>query len=524
MKFIKILLSLSIFSFLLSTAALAKDYTRYVDADLKDVYSASQTPDCQNYDPSKATCSGGSQSAFSTSADVNSFIKSLQSGDTAKIYFQRGDTWVMNKADDYIQIRTSGVKVTLDAFGNGNPPVFDGLYNGGNYDADSRFLVNLVAQGQTIKNLTFKNSYSHAVMVSSGTDHLISNCRFVGIGSAAVSISSDTGGILQYNYTNDTQKRWRVGADGTGTLGGWPQAFNMNVGSSSKWTIQYNYVSNAYGEGIGVGSSIVQYNVVTNFRTVGVYMGGRGPGIARYNLVIGTQNPTYSRQFTNNRYWSGSGIVINHENNSKDVDDDQVYGNIVINCLYGVRFKNAGSSDDALTIENVKVHDNMFIDNLVNVTRENIDKYKNLIFKDNWIIAYDGDSSNQVSTFGTTPNSTCTIGPNYWNVAPKGGYLFESGFDSVFDPNLAKRSGWYLVSGLESFEMSDLVPTTPIRSTSTSLSAIVTTSSSSYSFIDVGSGYQTIPDLKNFSGLGQSDGADGNVDSVSPPVLKIVNK
>jgi Right handed beta helix region len=522
MKAFKVILSVIFCTLLASTAVEAQQYVRYVDANLHDAHLNSATSDCQNYDPSSGSCSGGSAAAFATTADVNKFINSLQSGDTAKIHFQRGDTWVINNSEDVILMVKNGVKVTLDAFGSGAAPIFDGLYNTGNYDPNSKYLIRLEASGQTIKDITFQNSYHHVIMVAAGTGHLISNCRFIGIGSAGVSFESNTGGTIEYCYMENMQKLWRLNPDKLSSLGGWPQAINLNVGHNNKWTVQYNYINGTYGEGIGVGNSIIQYNVLTRIKSVGIYQEGVGKGIIRGNLVIGTHETPYAGVSRDNRLWSAGGIVLNHENNNADIDGTEVYKNIVIDSLFGIQLKNSGTSGDALTIENVNVHDNLLIDNWSNFNRASLDKYAKLILKDNVSVVYDGSAANQVSAFGTDARADAVIGPNQWNSVPKYGSLFTSNKDILSDPQLPKRSGWYKVTSLGSFSLSDLVPAN-LKVSNTSLLSTTSTSQTTSNSISVGSGFKTIPNLMSFGLTGTGTGIMSDPGTLSPPVLNIVS-
>ena len=78
-----------------------------------------------------STCSAKSPCA--KVSDAQTKVNGAGSSDTVNLYFNRGDTWSFNTAAATktlcfgIFVGPNGPTVNVDAYGNGNKPVFDGL-------------------------------------------------------------------------------------------------------------------------------------------------------------------------------------------------------------------------------------------------------------------------------------------------------------------------------------------------------------------------------------------------------------
>jgi hypothetical protein len=103
---------------------------------------------------------------------------------------------------------------------------------------------------------------------------------------------------------------------------------------------------------------IVEYNVVSDTSSSLLYidmMSGSGSAfssIVRYNLGY----------FTNGKTHSDPGITINDEQSTGNntAIHDQVYGNIIIGALYGIRIRNQAVTS---AFGRTDVFNNTFIDN-----------------------------------------------------------------------------------------------------------------------------------------------------------------
>ena len=108
---------------LCATDVWGADY--YVDSGISDDNVGSVTPDCTVYNTSTFACSGGSEDAFATIADLNAVdtAGSWAAGDN--IYFKKGDRW--NGTRLYISDDgEDGNPITFTSFGTGDKPIITG--------------------------------------------------------------------------------------------------------------------------------------------------------------------------------------------------------------------------------------------------------------------------------------------------------------------------------------------------------------------------------------------------------------
>jgi hypothetical protein len=459
----------------LSLAAIAgaTDYTVYVDNSISDTYSGSATPDCTNYNPSTFACSGGSASAYNSLDDVDAFVASLSNGtDTAAVYWRRGRTWTLTSNSDAINIDKSDT--TFDAYGTGARPIIDG---DGSYPDSTGIPVIDVANNASaignienvfIKNLQIVNTHDGSSTnqgglgiryTGTGTSegHYIGgggvqNCFISMTGAAAISlyrVPATDPILIESNEITRANEYNR-----TTSASSWPQTINTHDSYTYGHECRNNKIYNTFGEGIGCrGFDIVEYNVVSDTSSSLLYidmMSGSGSAfssIVRYNLGY----------FTNGKTHSDPGITINDEQSTGNntAIHDQVYGNIIIGALYGIRIRNQAVTS---AFGRTDVFNNTFIDNEKNIVFAHTDYFNDVRFKNNSsIIHSDGESTCQhFSSFSVNGWTNWDIGPNFFygtgTVALASPLTTDAVGPSGTSANLGKTTGWLSLSACPSLD------------------------------------------------------------------------
>jgi len=435
----------------LPTISHATHYTRYVDAHVADIYKASAEPDCGTYDASTGQCEGGSGSSYKTTEDVNSFIKSLASDDSATIYFQRGDTWYITSPSAVLRITKQNV--TFDAFGRGALPKFDG--NDVSWDGTKRqWMLIVSAANVTVKNLELSEAYGDGVLLDqvSNSNITLSGLVISEIGYAAINFSRATHVTIEYCDISRSGLHSAAGPSTEPGVDDWPQAINVNTYGNSDNIIRYNKIYNIFGEGMGCRGSVCEYNIVGPTTAVGIYS-GQGAPVIRYNLVWGNSDTTYAIHYMNGRKWVAGGIGSDCERASNSINGLRIYGNIVVGRGGGISIKNSQGEAGA-TSTNGLVYQNTLIDNGENFSVTHA-AYSTYTVKNNLSVVYDTTYASHISLSGTP--STWTIGPNHWSSTPE--YSdFKSEQDLIGDPMLPKTSGWTDLIGESSLRLADLYP------------------------------------------------------------------
>jgi hypothetical protein len=467
-KYLYIFLVLS-----LTAIAGATDYTVYVDNSISDTYSGSATPDCTNYNPSTFACSGGSASAYNSLDDVDAFVDSLSNGtDTATIYWRRGRTWTLTSNSDAINIDKSDT--TFDAYGTGAKPIIDG---DGSYPNLIGIPVIDVANNASaignienvfIKNLQIVNTHDGSSTnegglgiryTGTGTSegHYIGgggvqNCFISMTGAAAISlyrVPATDPILIESNEITRANEYHR-----TTSASSWPQTINTHDSYTYGHECRNNKIYNTFGEGIGCrGFDIVEYNVVSDTSSSLFYidmMSGSGSAfssIVRYNLGY----------FTNGKTHSDPGITVNDENSTGNntAIHDQIYGNIIIGAIYGIRIRNQAVTS---AFGRTDVFNNTFIDNEKNIVFAHTDYFNDVRFKNNSsIIHSDGESTCQhFSSFSVNGWTNWDIGPNFFygtgTVALASPLTTDAVGPSGTSANLGKTSGWLSLSACPSLD------------------------------------------------------------------------
>ena len=127
-----------------------------------------------------STGDGSITTPWKSLSKANTQIASLSSGDIATLYFDRSDTWTFTSNNDVLTIRKSNV--TIDAYGSGAKPIFDGddSYPTGltGSDVPYRYAITIANSGTPIStvtnvhinNLNIRNMYPGGGIAFSGID------------------------------------------------------------------------------------------------------------------------------------------------------------------------------------------------------------------------------------------------------------------------------------------------------------------------------------------------------------------
>ena len=383
------------------------------------------------------TCSEVSPCA--TLAVAQAKINAANSDDTVNLYFNKGDTWTENSGTGtQIYVGTSKPIVNIDSYGSGDKPIFDGNVSdfstapvsgvGGYYFYNVFFKFD--KPSCTIKNVEIKNVYGDAIRIASGTSLLpstVSGCTIHNIGYCAVSCASAgvSHTLIEKNLVYTCQELHRQNTDPRKVnLYNWASAIHLHtINEASTFTdnlVRYNVVYDVSGEGITVNGGIMEYNIVGDTGSVGVYPASckniPTSIIARYNLITMSSSTTYK-----NHPGGYNGIVVYDEsavgNNASLITE--VYGNIIINRKNGIKF-DIGYGD-GFPIKEVRIYNNTIIDSVVYNIVINEDSYDMVVggyIYNNASILYDRTGDHHVMDYGDPAGLSTywTIGNNaFWD-------------------------------------------------------------------------------------------------------------
>ena len=431
----------------------ASDYIRYVDPSIADIHLSSAIPDCVEYSPNSGSCADGSSKAYRTTKDVNNFINTLESGDTASIYFKRGGIWTINSGDSYLKITKKNV--FIGAFGSGNLPVFDGKdtpFNDAKINLHAP-LIQVSGQNCTLDSIRLINSYGSAIRLSDVTGGLITKCQIDKAGWAGVAIAGTSTGIT-VELCNITKVGYRgqAGPEPDPEANRWPQAINANTANVGDCLFRYNHIYNCYTEGIGASGNIVEYNLIGPTTSAGIYAGEKS-GIIRYNFCYGTIADTqFFISNKNGRGWTNDGISLNEEKYVIKGLVSEIYGNIVVGRLSGIRVMNMSGENGKVA----RIYNNTFIDNAFNFKISKPETWK-IQLKNNLSIINSTDYSKHISCGGDT--SGWDIGPNQWSSIPEDQNWYNVVRDEISYPELKSIKGWYSLKNSDDISFDYLIPT-----------------------------------------------------------------
>lgn len=383
-------------------------------------------------------------------------INTLGSGDTANLFFDREDTWIVDttiKKSSHFIVKKPGPIVNIGAYGSGNRPVFDGSVSDfsvaddhNKYSGPLRWnrLFEFQVTNCSISNVEIKNVYGNAIFLNAADGFTLSNSKIHNFGSSAI-IDEYQYGIedcnIEQNVFHTGQQLARYGLRGDS---GWEAAVHLTSGGNGSPglcrnnTTRYNLVYDIFGEGINAPNSIIEYNVVGDTGSIALNISPKDwdalTAVVRYNLV------TMSDWSSSNSYpLSGTGphgirIYDERVGGDNSAADISVYGNIIINRSNGIFV--FSSLDTGNPFGSVKIYNNTIIDSHnLNLLFLNPDEFLAVSIYNNSSILYDRTGSkhayvtdigknwnidyNHFWTTGGSPNVPSTWRSNYVTTDPK---------------------------------------------------------------------------------------------------------
>lgn len=472
-------------------------------------------------------------SPFKSLSKAQSLLNSMTNGtDEATLYFKRGETWVFTSNSDCIDIKKSNV--TLDAYGSGNKPVFDGddqYPTGVSHTGSALNAAVMVAGGPagsftnvSIKNLRIQNMFPGGGVNFGGSSPngnfrgpgLVSDCEIHNMGWAAVQITevpniSGSSGAIKIERNNISKIAEWPKASGQKN---WPQVLQSNTRINSGHEARYNIISEAWGEGIGAkGFRIIEYNVISGIKGPSVYYDAwsdDGPDCTiQYNLVWSPSDG----------YRSTGGIRINDERMNGDNSQAtiEICGNVIIACLNGLDLRNDpadGTQQSAFGL--VRAYNNTCIDNTRNFVVNRSEWFDTVHFHNNAsIISADVEADCvHIVAWNSTDWTGWDISNNFYfgKSTTQESHLTVAAFrnDNVFGTvhPLNKTSGWRALVATPS--LSDVSPhhSNPPASDSELIDnagALALGSGFTDLFIGDGTVFSDDPDTLNFELKSQDD-------------------
>ena len=406
------------------------------------------------------TLGDGSQgNPWKTLSKAQSAINALGSGDTANLYFDRGDTWAISTGQGRnFTVDNSDPIVNIDAYGSGDRPIFDGGITdfsavavsgtGGYYFYNEVFVFQ--RNNCSMANVEIKRIYGNAIRIGSASntshkgdyftlsDSLIHSFGYCGIAAGGKTGASNC--TIERNTIHTGQELYKNSK--VGFWGGGINLYGESFYPSLNYLIRHNVVYDIYGEGIQMGGGgVIEYNIVGDTGSVGIYpiptLHDAYDTVVRYNFVIMSNSNDY-------RGMSGSahqGINYFDENSTAGDNSNatvQIYGNIVINRRTGIKLYNGEGLGE------IRVFNNTIIDSEIgNIVVNQPSEFEAGYIYNNTSILYDRTGATHVADdAGQLPHANWTIENNhFWTT---GGYdcttdLEDAGFDDYCkdgDPKL----------------------------------------------------------------------------------------
>ena len=320
-------------------------------------------------------------------------IEAAGPSDVVYLYFDRGDTWEFDSAAvtavvDYgLWVDSDDPVVHINAYGEGNKPVWDGLvvdFTGA--DAPTHSItpgprkwnapVRIYQKnGCSVRNIHFKNLYGRAIYLGAAQDAIYSNsftleyCTIENIGSGA--FHAGDGGTqntyIRYNTIHTGMQLSKNQKDGNGG-GGWPAVIIVTGDQGKDNIISYNVVYDIFGEFMDCQGYTAEYNLIGDTASGAFHPKSCGEVCQdttfRYNLVM----QSTSTEYDNIPFGGGSAChgVLGYDNQATDTPTDctvEVYGNTFINRGLGISFAgDSGAKTETGGWTGIYVYNNLIVD------------------------------------------------------------------------------------------------------------------------------------------------------------------
>ena len=363
------------------------------------------------------TGNGSASRPWKTLSKAQAQINTLGSSDTANLFFDRGDTWILDTTKKKIYhfiVKKPGPRVHIDAYGSGNRPVFDGsvsdfstadAHDTSNGPLRWSRIFEFQVTNCSMSNVEIKNVYGHAVFLNAADGFTLSRSKIHNFGSAGITAKYAYGienCTIEHSEFNTGQQLLRYGL-----RTGWEAAITLTAsgfGANSMCRnnlVRYNLVYDIFGEGINAPNSTVEYNVVGDTGSIGINTSQHDfdalTAIVRYNLIIMSD---WSKSIYDGLKGSNpAGIRVFDEDvgGNNKAAKISVYGNIIINRSHGIWV--FSSIDTNNPFGSVKIYNNTIIDShSFNLNFLNPDEFLDVNIYNNSSILYDRTGSKHANT------------------------------------------------------------------------------------------------------------------------------
>ena len=478
------------------------------------------------------TGDGSIGTPWKTLAKAKTQIDAVNSDDIVNLFFDRSDIWsVATGQNSVFTVWNSDPIVNIDAYGTGDRPIFDGGITdfsavavsgtGGYYFYNELFVFQ--KNNCSMKNIEIKRIYGVAIRLGSsssttnkGDYFTLSDCYIHHFGYGGITIGLLTGAsncTIEKNVMHTGQELYRHEK-----VPWWNAAINLFeeiIYPSNDNLVRYNVIYDIYGEGIQGAGGIIEYNIVGDTGSVGIYpvpsKYNAEDTIVRYNFIIQSSSATYSNM-------SGStyhGITYFDENSAGGDNSNatiEIYGNIIINRKVGIKIYNGDGLGE------IRVFNNTIIDSVQgNLVVDDVEEFNAAYIYNNTSILYDRTGATHVADYSNLlPHANWTIENNhFWTT---GGFdcttdLEYAGFDDYCkdgDPKLAGEEqgspvDWDGQSGATYYKDITIADVTPnsesgLINTGLSLGAGFATS-----FLTTGTDFGDLPGTVTFVTASQID-------------------
>jgi len=376
---------------------------------------------------------GTQVSPWATLSKAQSAVNSHTSSDTVFIYFARGSKWSANTAAVKatavfgLSIGANSPIVNIDAYGTGSKPIFDGqvtdfssvpVHNATSGPFRWSRWFEIRRTNCSIKNVEIRNTYGSGVYLdyySGNGDYLtLSNLLIHNFGDAGIGTTHGAQNVVvEYSTFHTGQQLFRFSK-----VNGWGGAITLSKASGTRASkdnhVHHNIIYDIMGEGIIVGNSTTEFNVIGDTCSTGIMAGTHNydgfTANTRYNFLI--QSSYSTSAYTYCPYWEGNGVPVGIRIYDDAVGGNNatanysVYGNIMINRAVGFWFFSPEDLNNPYGT--VKIYNNTVIDSRdANYRFLHANQAKNAYIYNNSSILYDRTTGVHVQDDGTFPAADC---------------------------------------------------------------------------------------------------------------------
>jgi len=472
------------------------------------------------------TGDGSEGTPWKTLSKAQSAINALDSSDTANLYFDRGDTWTVSTGQNIVfTVDNTDPIVNIDAYGAGDRPIFDGGISdfaavdesGTNGYYFYRMVFLFERNNCSMKNIEIKRIYGPGIRLGSSSNtnnkadyFTLSDCYIHDIGYSGITVGTHTGAsncTVVNNTIHTAMELYR-----TEKVPWWSGAINFYAESfypSNDNLIRYNVVYDIYGEGIQGNMGTIEYNVIGDTGSYGIYpvpsLYDAEDAIVRYNFIIQSSSATYK----NHPGSSYQGIVYQDENSRAGDNSNatiKIYGNIIINRKAGIKLYNGDELGE------IRIFNNTIIDSESgNLVVDDVDEFNAAYIYNNSSILYDKTSENHTVDYsGLLPHDNWTIDNNhFWTTG--GSPTVDADWQTNYvttDPKLLGEAvpvDWDGQSGATYFSDIDFDTHLYLASDSGLIDTGKTLESYNTLFLTNGTDFGDLPTTETFTSVHQAD-------------------